>query len=158
GATGTGKSSLAESEALAMATGKPLLSVESQRPLRILLVNLEEDQGAMDRRIAATMKHFQLSREDIGDRLHTSVKRAKRSNFKIPNQLRSGVVEPNEAAVRTLIEYVVKNSIDVVSIDPLRRTHRVNENDNVAMGEVIELYEQVAEEANCAVHLWHHFR
>src|SRR5262249_8152113 len=94
----------------------------------------------------------------IGDRLHTWVKSAKRSNFKIPNQLRSGVVEPNEAAVRTLIEYVVKNSIDVVSIDPLRRTHRVNENDNVAMGEVIELYEQVAEEANCAVHLWHHFR
>ena len=45
-----------------------------------------------------------------------------------------------------------------ISIDPLRKTHRVAENDNVAMGEVIEIYEQIAEQANCAVHLVHHVR
>jgi hypothetical protein len=66
---------------------------------------------------------------------------------------RPGVIEPNEAAIRNLIEFAREKKFDVVSIDPLRKTHRVPENDNGAMGEVIELYEEVASAANCAVHL-----
>ena len=46
----------------------------------------------------------------------------------------------------------------MLSIDPLRKTHRVRESDNGDMGVVVEVYEDIAEAADCAVHLWHHNR
>jgi len=46
----------------------------------------------------------------------------------------------------------------VLSIDSFIRTHKVNENDNSAMQEVVECYEDIAVEGRCAMHLWHHTR
>jgi AAA domain len=40
---GTGKSSLGSAEALALTTGRALLGIEVPRPLRVLLVNLEDN-------------------------------------------------------------------------------------------------------------------
>src|SRR5262249_10225299 len=57
-----------------------------------------------------------------------------------------------------LIAFIKANEIDVLSVDPLRKTHRVRESDNGDMGVVIEVYENIAETTNCAVHLWHHNR
>jgi hypothetical protein len=156
GVTGTGKSSKSIAEALAMTTGRPILKVQPYiAPLRVLLINLEDDRNTVDKRVAAAMKHHGISPADVGDRLTTIAK--KELKLKIA-ALARGVIKPNEAAIRNLIEFVREKKIDVVSIDPLRRTHRVPENDNVAMGEVIEVYEDVAFEANCGVHIWHHVR
>ena len=66
GRAGIGKSSLSIAEALAMASGKPLLNVQPPRAtLRVLLINLEEDPNAMDKRIQAAMKHYGLQPEYI---------------------------------------------------------------------------------------------
>jgi hypothetical protein len=154
--SGTGKSSKSIVEALAMATCKPLLSVQPPRPLRVLLINLEDNRNAMDKRIAAAMKHYGLKHEDVGDRLTVIAKGEMK--LKIATQTRSGVIVPDEVAIRGMIDYIIANKIDVVSIDPLRMTHRINENDNSAIGDLIECYDQIAEAADCAVHLWHHTR
>ena len=156
GVSGTGKSSKSIAEALAMTTGKPILKVQPHNALlRVLLINLEDNRNTLDKRIAAAMKHHGLSPGDVGDRLTTIAKYELK--FKVA-ALARGVFKPNEAAVRNLIEFAREKKFDVVSIDPLRRSHRVPENDNVTMGEVIELYEDVAFEANCGIHLWHHVR
>jgi hypothetical protein len=157
GIGGMGKSSKAIAEAIALTVNKSLLGVQPYiAPLRVLLVNLEDDRNTVDKRVAAVMKHYKLSPGDVGDRLTTVA----RSEFKlkIATLKRLGVIEPNEAAIRNLIEFIREKKFDVVSIDPLRKTHRVPENDNGAMGEVIELYEEIALAANCAIHLWHHVR
>jgi hypothetical protein len=152
----TGKSSMGIVEALAMASGKTLLGVEVPRPLRVLLVNLEDNRNAVDKRIAAAMRHHGLTKEDVGGRLFTLAKGE--IKFKIARQVTTGSVERNEAFIDGLLNVLKAKEIDVLSVDPFVATHGVNENDNSAIREVIECYDRIAEQANCAVHLWHHTR
>jgi DNA polymerase I-like protein with 3'-5' exonuclease and polymerase domains len=153
---GTGKSTMSIVEALAMASGRALLGEQIPRPLRVVLVNLEDARNTMDKRIAAAMQHYKLTAADIGDRLTVIAKGEVK--VKVAVQLRSGKIERNAATIRALTRLVIEHRADVLSIDSFVRTHQVSENDNSAMQEVVECFEDVAVEANCAVHLWHHTR
>jgi DNA polymerase I-like protein with 3'-5' exonuclease and polymerase domains len=153
---GTGKSTLSIVEALAMASGRALLGQDVPQPLRVVLINLEDTRNTMDKRIAAAMRHYKLTATDIGDRLIVIGKGD--IKIKVARQLRSGDVERNEQTIRALTRLVHKHRADVLSIDSFIRTHKVNENDNSAMQEVVECYEDIAVEGRCAVHLWHHTR
>ena len=153
---GTGKSTLSIVEALAMVSGRALLGETVPKPLRVVLINLEDTRNTMIKRIAAVMRHYELTADDIGDRLIIIGKGE--IKIKVARQLRTGDVERNEQTIRALIRLMHKHHGDVLSIDSLIRTHKVNENDNSGMQEVIECYEDVAVEAQCAVHLWHHTR
>lgn len=153
---GTGKSSSAIVEALAMTSGMPLLGAEVPKPLRVVLVNLEDTRNTMDKRIMAAMQHYGLTQADIGDRL--IVKAKGEIKIKVARQLRSGDVERDEAIIGALVKLMVKHQADVLSIDSFIRTHKVNENDNSAIEEVVECFEQIATQAQCAGHLWHHTR
>ncbi len=153
---GTGKSSLAIIEALAMVTGRPLLGFDVPAPQRVLLINLEDNRKAVDKRIAAAMKHYKLTPADVGGRLFTKAKGEMK--FKIAAQLKIGSASRNEPAIKGMISFLIENKIDVLSIDPFVKTHRVNENDNSAISDVVECYDEIAEAANCAVSIWHHTR
>ena len=156
-ATGaTGKSSMSIAEALAMTTGKPLLNVTVPQPLRVLLINLEDNRDAMNKRIAAAMKHYGLKPEYVGERLFTKAKGEIR--FKVAKQVGVGSVQRDETTIRNLVRFMVERSIDVLIVDPFIATHGVNENDNSGIRDVIECYNSIAEEASCAVHLLHHTR
>jgi len=155
--SGTGKSTLAITEALSMASGKQLLHDKMpERPLRIVLVNLEDTRGTMDKRIAAAMRQHDLTLADIGDRLIVIAKGE--IKIQIAKQLRSGEVERNEEEIKKLTALVLERQADVLSIDSFIRTHAIRENDNKAMEAAIECFEEIAIESNCAVHLWHHTR
>ena len=152
----TGKSSLAIAEALAMTSGKALLGKMPPRPLCVLLINLEDNRDAVDKRIVAAMKHYGLKQEDIGDRLF--VKAKGENKIKIATLKNGRAIERNEALIKGLIEFMIANKIDVLSIDPFVKTHGVHENDSGAIQAVVECYDDIAEKAKCAVHLWHHTR
>ena len=64
----------------------------------------------------------------------------------------------NRAIIAALIKLMLDQKADVLSIDSFIRTHEVNENDNSAMLEVVECFEEIALGGKCAVHLWHHTR
>jgi DNA polymerase bacteriophage-type len=153
---GTGKSTLSIVEALAMASGRALVCETSSTPLRVVLINLEDTRNTMDKRIAAVMHQYGLTPADIGDRLIVIAKG--KIKIKVARQLRSGDVERNEPVIRALTELMLEHHADVLSIDSFIRTHRVNENDNSAVQEVVECFEDIATAAQCAVHLWHHTR
>ena len=152
----TGKSSMAIVEALALASGKALLGVQVPRPLRVLLINLEDNRNAVDKRIAAAMRHHGLTKEDVGGRLFTLAKGEVR--FKIAKQVTTGSIQRNDALIEMLVNELKAKEIYVLSVDPFVSTHAVNENDNSAIRGVIECYDLIAEQADCAVHLWHHTR
>lgn len=156
-ATGsTGKTSMSLVEALAMASGKPLLGEEvPEQPLRVLLICLEDNRNAMDKRIAAAMKQHKLTVQDIGGRLF--VKAKGEIKFKIAKQVR-GAAKPNVELIEQTIKFLRGNRIDVFSIDPFIKTHGVPENDNTGISDVVECYDDIAEQGNCAVSLWHHTR
>ena len=157
GTTGTGKSSLSIAEALSIASGKQLLhDFIPSGPLRVILVNLEDTRNTMEKRIAAAMRHYDLTPTDIGDRLIVLAKGE--IKIQIAKQLRSGEVERNEEEIKKLTALVLEHRADVLSIDSFVRSHAVRENDNKAIEAVIECFEEIASKGNCAVHLWHHTR
>src|SRR5262249_11507795 len=66
---GRAKTTLALTEAIGMAAGRNLITGGKQEPLRVWKLNGEEDQNELDRRIAAICQHYEIKREDCGDRL-----------------------------------------------------------------------------------------
>jgi hypothetical protein len=153
---GTGKSTKTISEALAMTSGKPLLGEAVPRPLRVLLINLEDDRNTMDKRIAAAMRLHNMTKTDIGDRLFVIAKGERK--LKLARTGKSGQLEYNDRDIAWLVSYLIKHKIDVLSVDPLIMTHGANENDNEKMREVVEIYNDIASQANCAISLQHHTR
>ena len=150
-----GKSSLEICEALAMASGKPLLGAAPSGPLRVWLWNGEDPIEELQRRVAACMMHYGLTREDVGDRLFVDTGR--HMPIVLATAARDGarIAEP---VVRDVIRTIEENRIDVFQVDPFVSSHRVSENDNNAIDMVAKRWAYVADVTRCAVELVHHVR
>jgi AAA domain len=153
---GRGKTTRAIYEALSMAAGRNLASGEPlpAGALRVGVLNGEEDQDELDRRIAACCLHYGVTEADIDGRLFAhSVRR---------NPLRLLTIVKNapalnDEAVNRLKVFVKDNRLDVWIIDPLVSFHSVPENDNVAMDVLIKgAFGTIAEETASAGELCHH--
>lgn len=152
---GVGKSRLVIAEALAQTSGKPLLGIKPERPLRVWHWNLEDPQDETARCIQGAALHFGLSAEDIGDRLFVDSGREQR--LVIATATRNGAVIVRPVVDGLIAEINVRN-VDVVVIDPFVSCHEASENDNGAMDMIAKEWAAVADRGNCAVHLVHHTR
>lgn len=153
--SGVGKSSLKIVEALAMASGKPLLGAAPTGVYRVWLWNGEDPMDELERRIAAAMQYYGLSSADVGDRLFVDSGRA--MEIVLATETRDGcrIAEPVAGAVLATIE---ANRLDVLTLDPFISTHRVSENDNGAIDMVVKKWAKIADAGNCSVELVHHVR
>jgi AAA domain len=151
---GVGKSSLAIGEVISMACGKRLLGVGPQRPLRAWYVNLEDPREEIERRIAAVCLHFKIDPASLEDRLFFD---GREMEIIIAHQARAGftIATPVEDA---LVLALTAGQFDVLILDPFVSTHRVTENDNMAIDAVAKTFGRIAGKANCAVELIHHVR
>ena len=151
-----GKTSLLIASALAMVTARNIIGQEVWGgPKRIWLWNLEDPREEIERRIVATMIHYRISADDIGERLFLDSGRD--SSLRIAHQEKNGVqiVEP---VIDELVAELLAREIDVLIVDPFVSSHQVSENDNGAIDLVAKTWGKVAERANCAVELVHHVR
>ena len=64
-----GKSSLQLVEAIAMATGRPLLGIQVPEPLTVWIINLEDPLEELERRVLAVLLHFKIHPDELGGRL-----------------------------------------------------------------------------------------
>lgn len=153
--SGVGKSSLEIVEALCMASGKPLLGVQPKGQFRVWMWNGEDPRDELERRIAAAMLHYGLTREDIEDRLFVDTGRE--TEIILATEARDGakIAQPVVSAV---IETIMKNRIDVFQADPFVSSHRVSENDNGAIDMVSKQWARIADVTNTAIELVHHVR
>ena len=150
---GTGKTALTMAEAVAMATGRNLLGVETEKR-RVWVWNLEDPLEELHRRLAAIMLHYDIDPEEYEESLFVNSGRDDRLMVteKIGDQI---VPTP---VVDLLVEFITRCQIDVVIIDPFVATHDINENDNMAMNAVVTQWAVVADRANCAIEIVHHTR
>lgn len=150
-----GKSSLEIVEALAMASGKPLLGVQPAGCFRVWLWNGEDPIEELQRRICAAMLAHGLTREDVGDRLFVDTGR--QMPIVLATAARDGarIADP---VVRDVIRTIEENAIDVFQVDPFVSSHRVSENDNGAIDLVAKRWAYVADVTRSAVELVHHVR
>jgi AAA domain len=153
-AGGLGKTSLALVEAVAMATGRPLLGVPVPKRLRVWYWNGEDPAEETERRLAAILLHFKIPREEVEGWLFTDTGRE--MPICIAQTLKNSVVFTPDAPALTAS--IIANKIDVFICDPFVKTHGVAENDNGAIDGVATSFARAADQANCAVELTHHVR
>jgi hypothetical protein len=151
---GVGKSALALTEAVAMASGKPILGLKP-RPLTVWYWNGEDPLDETQRRIAAACIHHRVAPADIEGRLF--IDSGRETEICMAKGSPRGFV-PNEEVKRDLIEAIRENGIDVVIIDPFVSSHEVAENDNGQIAAVCKRWAQIADETGCAVEFVHHAR
>jgi len=147
-----GKTSLKIVEALALATGRPLLGQNVPKRSRVWLFNLEDDMIELRRRVSAAMIHYNIKPADIGDRLHIDGEKS----LVITKTTRQGTTI-NVPVVDAIVEAIEALEIDVLFVDPFISSHDAPESDSGAMDLVMKCgWVRVAREGNCAVELCHH--
>lgn len=152
---GLGKSSLIIAEALAMVSGKPLLGIEPRGLSRVWYWNGEDPRDELVRRVAATMLHYGLTNEDIGDRFFLDSGRDVGIVIARRSRDEAVIAEP---VSEQLIGELRSRHFDVLIIDPFVSSHRVPENDNGAIDLVSKEWGRIAGVTNCSVGLVHHVR
>jgi hypothetical protein len=152
---GTGKSSLALAEGVAMATHKNLLGTVSVDALRVLYWNGEDPFDEIERRIAAICKCNEITADHLAGRLF--VLSGRDVELCIARMGRGGV-EVVKPTVEALRRFILENHIDVVILDPFVALHAVPENDNGAINTICRQLAMLADEGNCAIELVDHTR
>jgi hypothetical protein len=152
---GMGKTSLTIVETAAMATGRNLVGDEPCGLLRVWGWNGEDPREEIERRFAAACLHYKIDPASIEGNLFFDSGRD--IELIIATQHKSGalIATPVEDA---LIEALKDGRFDVLILDPFVSTHRVSENDNMAIDAVVKTFGRIAEGANCAIELIHHVR
>jgi hypothetical protein len=158
---GVGKTTLGMLQAVAMATGKPLLGVQpvAAGGVPVLIFNGEDPQDEIDVRLNAIIKHHGpkhgFSGKDLEANVHVLSGRDQGLIFAKPS--RDGVIIDQEALER-LQAYLRDNGIKHIVLDPFIAVHHVNENDNGAIEQVATLLVQIAHDCDASMHLIHHSR
>src|SRR5262249_9970386 len=152
---GTGKTSHTIVEALAMASGKPLLGITPIKRLKVWFWSLEDPEDEVTRRVMAATQHHKLTPEDIEG--HLFINHGRQTPLVIASYTKNNVfiVEP---MVDALKQAITSQQIDALLIDPFVSAHQVPENDNNAIDRVVKQFGAIADATNCAVRLTHHTR
>ncbi|WP_233252590.1 helicase RepA family protein [Maritimibacter sp. 55A14] len=150
---GVGKSSMLVVEAMAMATGRPLLGDKPHMPLRVWYWNGEDPREEIERRLAGAAIHYGISPADIGDRL--MVDSGRDIPINLATESRTGVVIDRWKS-DALIDAIKATRVDVLVIDPFVTSHSVPENDTTAMNAVVSELRSIADATGCAIDLVHH--
>lgn len=150
---GVGKTTLVLAQAIAICTGKNITGHDIAEVGKVWLHNNEDDNDELKRRLAAILQHFNLTINDIRNKLVLS-SGAERPLMIAKTDREGNVVrQPDVAAC---IDFIKNNEIKVFITDPFVETHNVEENSNEQIKEVAMLYREIARQANCAVLLVHH--
>lgn len=151
---GMGKSALVTSMALDMAAGIETLHDAPHGKLKVWLYNLEDPRDETMRKVAAVVMHKHIPHDALQNLIVTS---GRDRSLIIAEEVDRGVIVAMPD-VPAMIEAIKAAKIDVLTVDPIVRSHRVQENDNKAVDFVMDLYARIADEANCAILLVHHTR
>ena len=154
-AGGIGKTSAIIVEALAIATGRPLLGTRVKSQENTWIINLEDPISEMQMRTLAAMKHYNLQREDIQGKLFIDGEDT--MSITLAAEGRDGLIT-NDALLEHMTKKIKENNIGVVILDPFVSAHLVNENNNGSVQAVVAMLRKLARDTNTSIMLVHHIR
>lgn len=119
----------------------------------VLLLNNEDDEVELKRRVASICQHFEINYSDLKDHLY--IRSGYGSKFLIVTRDRDNKAVTTIDSTR-LTEFCRRHSIGLVVIDPLISIHNVPENDNTEIEIVITEIRSIATKTGAAVLIIHH--
>ncbi|AWB58207.1 AAA family ATPase [Colwellia sp. Arc7-D] len=150
----TGKSIFTLTLAVSVALGKDLLDIGTTVQGNVLVINNEDDDVELDRRLAGIFKLYRIRNHEVNNRLFLKSGYGKRITISTKN----GQTMIRSPDVDKIIAEIKRCDIKVLIIDPFVSTHQEQENDNSALDEVMSYYRQIASETGVAIVLVHHTR
>ncbi len=154
-AGGIGKTSAIIVEALAIATGKPLLGIQVKEQTNVWIINLEDPISEMQMRTIAAMQHYSLTPEDVKGKLFMDGEDT--MQITLAAEGRDGLIT-NDTLLKFMVDKIKANNIGVIIIDPFVSAHLVNENNNGSIQAVVAMLRKMARDTNSSVQLVHHIR
>lgn len=154
GPGGVAKSMLQLISAISVATGRDLLCLGKIHKCNALIINNEDDEYELKRRIAAIVVAFQIDPAELDGTLFTV------SGYMQPVRLALHVENsvyrsPSLNQIEALIN---EKNIGGLFTDPFISTHTAPENDNNAMDQVVSIYKALAGKLGIAINVAHHTR
>jgi RecA-family ATPase len=120
------KTSVRVVQVLSVASGKPLTGEHVFVRANVLIVCLEDGMTELRRRVRAAMKHHCVAREEVKGRLFLSTPTGMKMALRGP---KASTVVPGDLD-RAIRSFIDGRKIDLVIIDPIKKAHSVEENDN----------------------------
>jgi hypothetical protein len=150
-----GKSTLAMTEALAIATGRALLDVAPDERAKVWIWNGEDPMEELQRRIVAAALFYKIDPTEIDGRLFVDTGREMKIIVAEQTKIGARVARP---IVDAVIATIKAHEIGLMIVDPFVASHRVVENDNPAIELVAAAWAEIADVTCCAIELVHHAR
>ena len=151
---GVGKSAYALAIALAVTTGRPLLGDRVHRAAPTWVLNLEDPMDELDRRVAALCHAHHVEPAALAT-LHLHSGRARPLCMARFERHTGNFAYPDRDHVIAAIRHA---GIGLVIVDPLVKSHGLDENDNRQMDALATVWADVAEATGAAILLVHHVR
>lgn len=156
-AGGVGKTTHSCVESLSLVVGKNLFTGERlKRKYKVWWFNLEDPRDELDKKVWGVMRYYKLDLDTVRNGLF--VDSGREQDLRVALASKNDPAKIDEEIVGLLIEYIQRNKIDVVIIDPFVSSHGVNENDNGAIDRVAKIWNQIAEHGDCAIDIVHHIK
>jgi hypothetical protein len=149
---GTGKTVLRIAQALAVATGRPITGEHVFKRSSVLIISLEDDSDELRRRVRAAMIHHGIDWSDIDGRLFLAVRDG--AGMKLAT-LENGKVKPGQLGPE-IREWLKEHDAGLVIIDPLVKSHSLDENANAHLDYVAGILADIAAEHDIAIDAPHH--
>jgi len=150
---GVGKTALAILDGLSISSGRSLTGEHLFRSERVLIVCLEDQRKEIRRRIKAALVHHDIDPSTVQGRLFFCAHKGEKIMVRNANgQLAPGNLGPMIRAELT------QHNTKVLIVEPLIKSHSLDENSNVDMDAVIDAFVAMAEEENVAIMLTQHTR
>lgn len=153
---GAGKTTIALTDAIAIATARKLIADAPHEPATAVWhYNLEDPRDELLRRVAAICVQFDVDPADIADRLFLDSGRDRKLIVADRTREDTVIATPD---VQALEDAIRAHGISVLSVDPFVKVHYANENDNKQIDDVLNIFAGIAQRTNCAIDLVHHVR
>lgn len=150
---GVGKSLFTILEGLAIASNQQLTYDSVYNPGSVWVYNAEDPFDELERRIAATAIHYNLTAEDLKNFYYTS-------GYDLPLKLSAYDQKQRPIAniklIDNLIQYIGDMQIRLFILDPFIRCHSLKENDNEGADFTMQQFQRIASKTNCAISIVHH--
>jgi hypothetical protein len=153
GPGGAGKTAVRVAQLLSLAAGRSLTGEHVFQRCRVLIVSLEDDANELRRRLRAAMMYHGITQSELVGWLYIVAPGAK--GWKLAKTV-NGAGHVEEELTSRLEHTIAARKIDIVSLDPLVKTHSVDENANNAVDFVISILARIAVTYNCAIDTPHH--
>ena len=152
---GTGKSAYIMAVAMAVALNQALLKERVHESGPVWIYNLEDPRDEILRRIHALCIQHQIDPIRLVGHLYVDSGRDR--PLVVAEKLDSGIVVQTPI-VDALVAELKARHVKLLIVDPFVKSHRLEENRNEQIDFAATLWNRVAEQADCAIALLHHFR